>query len=352
MKFTLKIENLGPLKTGRIDIRPLTVLAGPNGTGKSFVTRSLYSVLNVVNKVNWRAFSPEHKGIMECSEIRTELLGNFQISTLDDLLRFDSDKIGFAIEDVFSIDFDNQPIDLRVGPKATEIANLAQVFYLESPSYWKLRDALNGAKDNALRLVSRNFDNSQILTGVPNFFYDLQQLLKMKTNPVASGDKVTAIAEPLKAALGGEFQFNDDDLVFKHQASGRAIDKNLISFGMVNLGMIHKLIASGLITAGSFIFIDEPESNLHPDWQVLLTQTLVLLAQHDVNVVVATHSTDILLAIEKSVTKITAPDDLLSVHYFDDDGTLLDLDSEAAIVQLQQVRSELNASYEALYFGA
>jgi hypothetical protein len=43
--------------------------------------------------------------------------------------------------------------------------------------------------------------------------------------------------------------------------SGRSIDKNLISFGMTNLGMIQALLKNNVISEGSFIFFDEPENS-------------------------------------------------------------------------------------------
>jgi predicted ATPase len=46
----IKVKNLGKLKDGTVKVRPLTVLTGENGTGKSFFTKTLYSVFNIVNK--------------------------------------------------------------------------------------------------------------------------------------------------------------------------------------------------------------------------------------------------------------------------------------------------------------
>jgi AAA15 family ATPase/GTPase len=50
MKIDVKVKNLGKLKEAKFHIRPMTVITGPNGTGKSFFTKSLYSILNVINK--------------------------------------------------------------------------------------------------------------------------------------------------------------------------------------------------------------------------------------------------------------------------------------------------------------
>ena len=49
MNYDIHIENLGAIKEANLTITPLTILAGENGTGKSFVTKFLYSVLNTIN---------------------------------------------------------------------------------------------------------------------------------------------------------------------------------------------------------------------------------------------------------------------------------------------------------------
>jgi predicted ATPase len=54
--------------------------------------------------------------------------------------------------------------------------------------------------------------------------------------------------------------------------------------------MIQALLKNNVINEGSFVFFDEPETNLHPAWQVVLTKVLIKLAESGVNVVMATHS--------------------------------------------------------------
>jgi predicted ATPase len=85
----------------------------------------------------------------------------------------------------------------------------------------------------------------------------------------------------LKTEIGGEFIFENGRLSFVDD-SGRSVDKNLISFGMTNLGMIQALLKNNVISEGSFIFFDEPETNLHPAWQVVLTKVLIKLAESGV----------------------------------------------------------------------
>ena len=48
MKLQYNLENIGNIDKASITIKPLTIIAGKNSTGKTFVTKSLYSILNSV----------------------------------------------------------------------------------------------------------------------------------------------------------------------------------------------------------------------------------------------------------------------------------------------------------------
>ena len=49
MKFDIDIKNFGKIKNAKVNIRPFTIIAGPNSSGKSFVTKALYSFFNTIN---------------------------------------------------------------------------------------------------------------------------------------------------------------------------------------------------------------------------------------------------------------------------------------------------------------
>ncbi len=50
MPFELKIKNIGKLDDAEICLDRFTVLAGPNNSGKSFVSKTVYSVVNALNQ--------------------------------------------------------------------------------------------------------------------------------------------------------------------------------------------------------------------------------------------------------------------------------------------------------------
>ncbi len=47
--LTVSVRNLGPLSSGTLDIKPLTVIVGPNNSGKSHLTLLIYSVLTAAS---------------------------------------------------------------------------------------------------------------------------------------------------------------------------------------------------------------------------------------------------------------------------------------------------------------
>ena len=49
MDLELKIQNFGPIDEATIQVGRFTVFAGPNNTGKTFVAKMLYSMLEAIN---------------------------------------------------------------------------------------------------------------------------------------------------------------------------------------------------------------------------------------------------------------------------------------------------------------
>lgn len=448
MQTDIKIKNLGKLKQGEIEIRPLTILTGENGTGKSFFTKSLYSILSVINKnalhieivenikrieALLSAFIENINRISETDRFRVQILQtklqeleenlssvseegitiylafssscfenvdgflsafddylkeivskptkqrsvakiistlkqrfkslrnslansndsyaqlleanlgveikeNFQIADLSELVSFGENKCEIS-SDLFNITLGSRGIEFSLEHKfINEVSDLSRVVFFESPAYWKVRNALIQAKQ-----LSRKSD----LTGVPKYFYDLEQTLTTKSTE--NTPEISQLADTLQKALGGKFSFKNGSFTFQDD-SGNEIPKNLVSFGMTNLGMVQTLLTNNVITKGSFVFFDEPETNLHPQWQVLLMQTLIELAEHDINVVIATHSIDMIKALEVGLKSKENINEIISVNYFNTEGGLNTFDSENKIDQLIESREILSSSYEKLYF--
>lgn len=64
------------------------------------------------------------------------------------------------------------------------------------------------------------------------------------------------------------------------------------------------LLLNNTISQGSVLILDEPEIHLHPEWQVLFAEIIILLQKEfDLHILINTHSPYFLLAIEVFAAK-------------------------------------------------
>ena len=435
MKLDIKVENLGVLKKGTVKIRPLTVITGENATGKSFFTKTMYSVFNVLNEnilhksifndISFIKFLAEllikddaynqsdkktinaflsslleiesdlldavqfediDRYVLQCSQINvapidkfydyleplddgtykqlrmiiddlrskitdpenqytealssrldSEIKDNFQIANIGELVSKNSNYFKFKAYN-FELGFDKNGPNFLIRAKfINEITNFSRIVFFETPVYWRLIKVFDDAKNNRKR--------TKDLSGVPKYFFDLKDTLqtKSKNSPISDLFK---ISDEIEIEIGGKFTFEHGNLTFIDK-NGDIIDANLISAGMTNLGIFGLLLKHNVIDKGSYVFFDEPESNLHPQWQVLLADVFIKLAENGVNVVMATHSLDMIKALE---VKTKGKDkNFIAVNHFTKKGSLLKFDSDDITENLITSRNELAKPYERLF---
>lgn len=425
MQFDIVIKNLGKIREANVKIRPFTVIAGKNSSGKSFITKSLYSFFSTVNvdHVSLKTFSRienikqisnylsrkvtrlsqletvlffqlsncienlqnEVERVFSCNtlsnqilkthllkesvlnledsfknlsneikgkrkfdfaekelEIFTSLISelkqivtspnsclidgvnkgfidslkeNFQVSSLSDLknnrlpnekiISFDFDKLGSV-----SISGENLSFKLHNSNGVDAIQQLHNVVYLESPIYWKLKNALENSELSRTFFRYRSHDRKAMLSGVPKYFYDLVKLISSQAKDI----QILNLYDNINSEIGGEIVIsNSGELSFVEKGLTIPISLHNTALGVTNLGIISLLLKKGILSKGSFLFIDEPEAHLHPSWQKTMVDTLYALSQHGVNVVIASHSIDMMKCIENIMEKL--PEDDLETHF-------------------------------------
>lgn len=412
MHFNIDIKNFGKVKEAKVNIRPFTVIAGPNSSGKSFVSKALYSFFNTINNdhVTSLAFSqilkiktlanhilvdltrPSNeeyvllhkllasidnieltineefrvntytqqilglplldadckrmqsdydnlralistkakyqkvklhfdairmivgnlsKLISEPQEILAdeiergfinELKENFQVSKLSELKNFSSnaeDSICFDFDSLGSIKIQDEHVSFRLtATSIDDFQNLFNVVYLESPIYWKLKDSLEYFRNNRRMYNFSARGRNETLSGIPKHFYDLLDLVKTKAKDESSLSK-SPFTQSIKKAIGGDLIIsNAGEIAFVEEGSPRSVNLHSTALGITNLGIISLLLERGVISKGSYLFIDEPEVNLHPSWQKIMIETLFALSTNGISIVVASHSIDMMKCIE------------------------------------------------------
>lgn len=90
-----------------------------------------------------------------------------------------------------------------------------------------------------------------------------------------------------------------EGFMFYDQSIEHSVDISNLSAGLKIFVIIQRLLENGSLRTGDILLIDEPEVNLHPEWQVLFAEILVRM-QKDLGVYIYlnTHSPYFIHAIE------------------------------------------------------
>jgi len=249
---------------------------------------------------------------------RESLKENFQVANLIDLHSNTIDMespISFNFGDLGSLSIKKENVNLKLdGSAIEEFQSLYNVVSIESPIYWKLRKPLQMLREFPFVRVRRLNREALGLTGVPKYFYDLMDLLSQNIKSTHNSSELFELYNNIIKHLGGELDLSDSgDLMFKDATSQQNISLNLTATGVTNLGLIALLLKKNVISEGSFVFIDEPEVNLHPAWQKIMIETLYQLSLKGINVVIASHSIDMMKYIENIMNKLS--DDEIEKHF-------------------------------------
>ena len=113
--------------------------------------------------------------------------------------------------------------------------------------------------------------------------------------------------------------------VARPSRSSSGSDAEMVSLADVGVGVSYVLpVLVALETAqyGQIVYIEQPESHLHPKAAYGLAKALIGAAKRGVRVIVETHSSLLLLHIQTLVARGELPPKSVSLHWFslDDDG--------------------------------
>jgi predicted ATPase len=100
---------------------------------------------------------------------------------------------------------------------------------------------------------------------------------------------------------------------------GRGAAKDLVNIADVGFGVSQTLpVVVALLAArpGQLVFIEQPEIHLHPRAQVAMADLLANAAKRGVRVVVETHSSLLLLGVQSLVAAGTLPASEVALHWF------------------------------------
>lgn len=345
MKTNLHIRNFGKINSANIQLRPLTVIVGPNSSGKSLITKSLYSIFyslskNLIIPRSMEKPSLDSGSISQLqSDIKREFLDNLQLWNFEQLCS-DGNNCSFNFSDLGSIEFKAGSPEFKAqNISSLNKCDIGDVVYLESPACFKLNQVLNNIQQSSFPICGEVFFNR-----MPKYFNDLEKLIE--SNATTNNSEFMPIVELIESKINGSFNAVNGNVTFtEHAQQGTGIPLSMVSDGILNLGLISLLIKQNILSKGSVLIVDAPESNLHPEWQHFMLDVLVELSKLGVMVITATHSLDMLYRFEYLVSKEKelALNEHFSLNRLTQNGT--SISSDTLVKDIRRAKEDLGRPY-------
>jgi energy-coupling factor transporter ATP-binding protein EcfA2 len=279
----------GPFNDISVEFAPgLNVIVGDNATGKSQLLKLLYAG----TKSLFEAEVLTKKDLT--SAIASKLVGTFRPETLGRLTRrvqgTGNAKIAIKYAQI------GEELGFSFSSKATREVIIGSV-----PNR-KLEDEPVFLPSHELLSIASGFVSlyNTRETSFEETWKDTIELLHRPALRGPKGQRASALLEPFSDLLQGGTVFEDKGQFFLKQPGIGNLEAPLLAEGHRKLAMIVRLIASGVLLEGGYLFWDEPEANLNPSSQKAVAHALKHLADQGSQIFVATHSMFLLRELQMS----------------------------------------------------
>lgn len=280
----LKLNNIGIIKEADIKLNGLTVIAGENDSGKSTVSKILYSLIKAISQSEM-VYTPslDYLNRQQYRDRFNNYINNVfnrQI-TKDGTIEFEYNK------QIFTIAIENDrcsKFELPNDYKYDELGEFRPIV-IETPFIWNILPTLNTADSLRARNRELDFELSPI---IEDLHYTLTRKLRSKSSDIKLN---------IESIINGNFIQENGNFTF--QKEDEKIELTNVAMGIKYFGILQVLSNSNYLYKGQILILDEPEVHLHPKWQLELAKVIVYLVQQGVKILVNSHSPYMIEALQR-----------------------------------------------------
>lgn len=375
----LSLKNIGKVKNATIDINGITVITGKNNTGKSTVSKVLFSVFNSFYAIEQRIVSERASNIegvirntinktsrerilflrVDTEEFVDRLLSDVE-KYLSNIETLHQELVDFMIENNVLNESEAQEKTDKIKNASKEMLAIMDVSnddIIKTILRKQLVHEFNGQINNIYNMeeglieltiqnetVSAEIQDNQV-KGLHNRFIlikeaiyiddpfvidedsdirrfrsinrakkldyqDHRDHLKSKLydnaaesnviGEIIAGNKLERVLSKIgNICTGVVVKSKDAGIGYRESGSEKSIDMKNISAGLKPFIIIKELLLNGTLGDNGTLILDEPEIHLHPEWQLVFAELIVLIQKEfGMHILLNTHSPYFLNAIE------------------------------------------------------
>lgn len=153
---------------------------------------------------------------------------------------------------------------------------------------------------NTYRIVSNSLDHRGYLREKLNKENNANLI-----DEIIASNKLDNIYRKISTVISGDIVKNKrSGLGYQRKNTDKVLDVKNLSTGFKTFAILKTLLMNGTIEYNGTIILDEPEIHLHPEWQLLFAELIVLIQKEfGVHILLNTHSPYFLNAIEVYAVK-------------------------------------------------
>jgi len=279
----------------------VNVIIGKNDTGKTGLLKLLYSTAKTIDVYSRRkqneevefkkllaekltdTYQPGKKGLGELVNKITKEKLSVDIEFKHARLNYE-DKLHFSFGDSTT----NTIVDCQ--KSINSISDNFRCLFIPATEVLSSFKAIRATRDN---LHMPGFDDT---------YLDLIRALVIPTHNGHITEELKIVNTRLEELFEGQIeQQNDDDFLFKK--GNTEYPMQLTAEGVKKIGILTTLIRNRQLNVNSVLFLDEPETALHPEAARELVEMLILMAKAGIQIFLATHNYFVLKQLHLSARR-------------------------------------------------
>ncbi|MCY3016706.1 MAG: AAA family ATPase [Planctomycetota bacterium] len=274
----LKLANFGPLaKVEWSSLGRVNLVIGSNGSGKTFLLKAIYVAMKTLEEYK-RGDAPR-----SASEILAEKLHwTFQADKIGDLVAKGGDghlSLRCAI--------DGNEFGYNFGKDTTK-----QISSLENHVSPRSSNSIFLPAKEVLslhRIILESREKDQRF-GFDDTYYDLAKALRICPQKGKNFKEFSESRRSLESMFGGKVEYDDETAKWLFRKGNQRFPIGVTAEGVKKIAILDTLLSNRYLDPQSVVFLDEPESALHPAALATLLDIVASLAERGIQFFMASHS--------------------------------------------------------------